>query len=80
MDTNSYSNETPYGVYFILEEILGMLSITALGDRVNFTPVLFTCFIHMGNSNTDQVFTVVGHISILCILCSLLFICENLAA
>lgn len=49
MYTKSYSNERPYGVYFILEEILGMLSITALGDRVNFTPVLFTYFIHMGN-------------------------------
>lgn len=30
MDTKLYSSETPYAVYFILEEILGMLSVAAL--------------------------------------------------
>lgn len=30
MDAKSYSSETPYAAYFILEEILGMLSVTAL--------------------------------------------------
>lgn len=55
MDSKSYSSEKPYGLYFILEGVLRMDNIIALGHRVKFIPVLFTYFIHMWNTNIDQV-------------------------
>lgn len=55
MDSKSYSSETPYGVYFILEGISCMVNIITLGDRINFIPILFTYFIDMWNTNIDQV-------------------------